>query len=376
MDFENLSLRDALTKEARSLGFDAIGITDPDAIAGVRARLDAFLDSGAHGQMDWLADNPGRRADPKVMWADVRSVIMLGVNYGPDENPLAILARRSHAAISVYAQGDDYHDLIKKRLKLLARWLIAQAGGDVKVFVDTAAVMEKPLAGAAGLGWQGKHTNLVSREFGSWLFLGAIFTTLDLPRDVATVDHCGSCQACLDICPTAAFPAPYQLDARRCISYLTIENRGPIPQEFRKAIGNRIYGCDDCLAACPWNKFAQQGREIKLAARDELRAPSLADLSKLDDAAFRALFTKSPVKRIGRDRFLRNVLIAIGNSRDISLIQEAERLLTDESALVRSSAVWALSQLMARDEFDARMTIAVSTETDASVRAEWSDAIA
>jgi epoxyqueuosine reductase len=376
MDFENLSLRDALTKEARSLGFDAIGITDPDAIAGVRARLDAFLDSGAHGQMDWLADNPGRRADPKVMWADVRSVIMLGVNYGPDENPLAILARRSHAAISVYAQGDDYHDLIKKRLKLLARWLIAQAGGDVKVFVDTAAVMEKPLAGAAGLGWQGKHTNLVSREFGSWLFLGAIFTTLDLPRDVATVDHCGSCQACLDICPTAAFPAPYQLDARRCISYLTIENKGPIPREFRKAIGNRIYGCDDCLAACPWNKFAQQGREIKLAARDELRAPSLADLSKLDDSAFRALFTKSPVKRIGRDRFLRNVLIAIGNSGDAALTKEAERLLSDDNAMVRGAAVWALSLLMARDEFDARMTIAVSTETDASVRAEWSDAIA
>lgn len=369
-------LKDALVLEARSLGFDAIGITDPDAIAGVRARLDAFLDSGAHGQMDWLADNPGRRADPKVMWPDVRSVIMLGVNYGPDENPLAILARRSHAAISVYAQGDDYHDLIKKRLKLLARWLIAQAGGDVKVFVDTAAVMEKPLARAAGLGWQGKHTNLVSREFGSWLFLGAIFTTLDLPRDVATADHCGSCQACLDICPTAAFPAPYQLDARRCISYLTIENKGPVPLEFRKSIGNRIYGCDDCLAACPWNKFAQQGREIKLAARDGLRAPPLAELSRLDDAAFRALFTKSPVKRIGRDRFIRNVLIAIGNSGDAGLTKEAERLLSDDNAMVRGAAVWALSQLMVRGEFDARMTIAVSAETDAGVRAEWSDAIA
>ncbi|WP_299710377.1 tRNA epoxyqueuosine(34) reductase QueG [Tardiphaga sp.] len=370
------SLKDSLAREARALGFDSLGITDPDAITGVRERLDAFLAAGAHGQMDWLADNPGRRADPKVMWADVRSVIMLGVNYGPDENPLAILAQRSNAAISVYAQGDDYHDLIKKRLKLLARWLIAQAGGDVKVFVDTAAVMEKPLAQAAGLGWQGKHTNLVSREFGSWLFLGAIFTTLELPRDAAVADHCGSCQACLDICPTAAFPAPYQLDARRCISYLTIENKGPIPREFRKAIGNRIYGCDDCLAACPWNKFAQAGREIKLAARDELRAPGLGELSRLDDAQFRAMFTKSPVKRIGRDRFIRNVLIAIGNSGDATLVREVERLLDDDSALVRGAAVWALSELGPVNEFQARMAIAASAETDAGVRNEWSDAIA
>ena len=229
--------------------------------------------------MDWLAASPERRTDPRVLWPGVRSVIMLGVNYGPDENPLEILEQRTRGAISVYAQGDDYHDLIKKRLKALARWLVATSGGEVKVFVDTAAVMEKPLAQAAGLGWQGKHTNLVSREFGSWLFLGAIFTTLDLPRDEADADHCGSCQACLDICPTAAFPAPYKLDARRCISYLTIENKGPIPHEFRKAIGNRIYGCDDCLAVCPWNKFAQAGREAKLAARDELRAPALADLA-------------------------------------------------------------------------------------------------
>src|SRR6195952_1083482 len=240
MDATTASLKDTLAREARALGFDSIGITDPDAIAGVRERLDAFLAAGAHGQMDWLAGNPRRRADPKRMWADVRSVIMLGVNYGPDENPLAILAQRSHAAISVYAQGDDYHDLIKKRLKLLARWLIAKGGGDVKVFVDTAAVMEKPLAQASGLGWQGKHTNLVSREFGSWLFLGAIFTTLELARHDGEHDHCGSCQACLDICPTAAFPAPYQLDARRCISYLTIEHKGPIPGEFRQSIGNRI----------------------------------------------------------------------------------------------------------------------------------------
>ena len=270
--------------------------------------------------MDWLAANPARRADPRVLWADVRSVIMLGVNYGPDQNPLDILAQRTRGAISVYAQGDDYHELIKKRLKTLARWLHATAGGDVKVFVDTAAVMEKPLAHAAGLGWQGKHTNLVSREFGSWLFLGAIFTTLELPRDEPTADHCGSCSACLDICPTAAFPAPYTLDARRCISYLTIEHKGAIPREFRRAIGNRIYGCDDCLSVCPWNKFAQTGRDIKLIARDELRAPSLAELSRLDDASFRALFAKSPVKRIGRDRFVRNVLIAIGNSGDVSLV--------------------------------------------------------
>jgi epoxyqueuosine reductase len=281
------------------------------------------------------------------------------------------LQQRSRGAISVYAQGDDYHDLIKKRLKALARWLVATSGGEVKVFVDTAAVMEKPLAHAAGLGWQGKHTNLVSREFGSWLFLGAIFTTLDLPRDTADTDHCGSCQACLDICPTAAFPAPYKLDARRCISYLTIENKGPIPHEFRKAIGNRIYGCDDCLAVCPWNKFAQAGREAKLAARDELRAPSLADLAALDDAAFRARFTKSPVKRIGRDRFIRNVLIAIGNSGDGALAVRASHLLDDQSPLVRGAAVWALSQLMRREEFEGLAADAIGTESDETVRAEW-----
>jgi len=305
------------------------------------------------------------------LWPGVRSVIMLGVNYGPGENPLDILQHRTRGAISVYAQGDDYHDVIKKRLKALARWLAAQSGAEVKVFVDTAAVMEKPLAQAAGLGWQGKHTNLVSREFGSWLFLGAIFTAADLPRDAPEIDHCGSCQACLDICPTAAFPAPYRLDARRCISYLTIENKGPIPHQFRKAIGNHIYGCDDCLAACPWNKFAQQGREIKLAARDALRAPPLAELVRLDDAAFRSLFTKSPVKRIGRDRFIRNVLTAIGNADDTALADEARRLLDDESPLVRGAAVWALSQLMAPDEFAALAADAIGAETDASVRAEW-----
>lgn len=364
-------LKDRLAREAQLLGFDSIGITDPAAIDGVQEKLEAFLQAGAHGEMEWLADNPGRRADPKVMWQDVRSVIMLGMNYGPDENPMAILAERSRAAISVYARGDDYHDLIKKRLKQLARWLIAEAGGEVKVFVDTAAVMEKPLASAAGLGWQGKHTNMVSREFGSWLFLGAIFTTLELPRDEPITDRCGSCRACLDSCPTSAFIAPYRLDARRCISYLTIEHKGPIPHEFRKAMGNRIYGCDDCLAACPWNKFAQEGRETKLAARDELRAPTLAELSKLDDAAFRGLFTKSPVKRIGRNRFLRNVLIAIGNSGDATLIDDAKRLLSDESALVRGAAVWALGQLMAGDEF---AQLAITNDEDETVRAEWRDA--
>jgi epoxyqueuosine reductase len=261
--------------------------------------------------------------------------------------------------------------LIKKRLKALARWLVATSGGEVKVFVDTAAVMEKPLAQAAGLGWQGKHTNLVSREFGSWLFLGAIFTTSDLPRDNADTDHCGSCQACLEICPTSAFPAPYKLDARRCISYLTIESKDPIPHEFRKAIGNRIYGCDDCLAVCPWNKFAQAGREAKLGARDELRAPSLVELARLDDVAFRARFTKSPVKRIGRDRFIRNVLIAIGNSNDRGLANEAERLLDDESPLVRGAAVWALSQLLGREEFATLAVKAMGAETNDGVREEW-----
>jgi epoxyqueuosine reductase len=364
-------LKRALAREAATLGFDCLGVTDPGVLATAGEHFRKFLDAGAHGDMDWLAANPERRMDPRLLWAGVRSIIMLGVNYGPDENPLALLARRTHGAISAYAQGDDYHDVIKKRLKTLARWLVATSGEDVKVFVDTAAVMEKPLAQAAGLGWQGKHTNLVSREFGSWLFLGAIFTASDLPRDAADTDHCGSCSACQDICPTAAFPAPYKLDARRCISYLTIENKGPIPREFRKAIGNRIYGCDDCLAVCPWNKFAQQGRETKLAAREELRSPSLAELARLDDAAFRVLFSKSPVKRIGRDRFVRNVLIAIGNSGDPVLADEATRLLNDESPLVRGAAVWALSQLKTADEFNSLAQHAIGKETSEEVKAEW-----
>jgi epoxyqueuosine reductase len=345
-------------------------VTRPDTIGQAKPYFERFIAEGQHGDMDWLAATAGRRTDPQVLWPDVRAVVMLGMNYGPDGDPLAILRRRDRGAISVYAQGDDYHDLIKPRLKAVARWLIAQAGGDVKVFVDTAAVMEKPLGQRAGLGWQGKHTNLVSRELGSWLFLGAIFTTLELEPDAAETDHCGSCSACLDVCPTAAFPAPYRLDARRCISYLTIEHKGPIPRELRPLIGNRIYGCDDCLAVCPWNKFAQAGREAKLAARVTLRAPQLAELARLDDAAFRALFARSPVKRTGRDRFVRNVLIAIGNSADATLAGEAERLLDDVSALVRGAAVWALRRLdpaRLRTIADAHC----ARESDPSVRDEW-----
>jgi epoxyqueuosine reductase len=364
-------LKETLTREAHALGFDCARVTDPGAIAQAGKYFLEFLQAGGHGDMDWLAANPERRSDPRTLWPGVRSVIMLGVNYGPDENPLAILEQRTHGAISVYAQGDDYHDVIKKRLKALARWLAATASCEVKVFVDTAAVMEKPLAQAAGLGWQGKHTNLVSREFGSWLFLGAIFTDADLPRDEADRDHCGSCQACLDICPTSAFPAPYKLDARRCISYLTIENKGPIPREFRQAIGNRIYGCDDCLAVCPWNKFAKAGHEAKLSPRGELRAPNLSTLVRLDDAAFRKLFAKSPVKRIGRDRFIRNVLIAIGNSNDPSLATEAERLLADTSPLVRGAAVWALSQLLEPSALKVLASRAAVAETDVTVQTEW-----
>jgi epoxyqueuosine reductase len=369
------ALKSALAEAAREYGFDVVGIARPDAIPEAPQRLRQFLAEGAHGDMQWMQTSAARRGDPRAQWAEVRSVIMLGVNYGNDDDPLAILQRRDRAAISVYARGDDYHDVIKPRLKTLAAWLQAQAGGEAKVFVDTAAVMEKPLAAAAGLGWQGKHTNLVSRQFGSWLFLGTIFTTLDLPPDAPERDHCGSCHACLDVCPTAAFPEPYRLDARRCISYLTIEHRGPIPRELRAAIGNRIYGCDDCLAVCPWNKFAQAGREAKLAARDELRAPRLAELARLDDAAFRKLFAKSPIKRTGRDRFVRNVLVAIGNSGDAGLADEAERLLADPSPLVRGAAVWALGQLD-RDRLSALAATHHLAENDALVREEWTAALA
>jgi len=364
-------IKHALFEQARACGFDAAGVTRPDAVPEAKARLERFIADGAHGDMVWMASTASRRASPAALWPDVRSVIMLGMNYGPDEDPLAILTRKDRAAISTYAKGDDYHELIKSRLKQVARWLVEKAGGDVKVFVDTAAVMEKPLAASAGLGWQGKHTNLVSRDFGSWLFLGSIFTTLDLPVDDAVEDNCGSCRACLDVCPTAAFPEPYRLDARRCISYLTIEHKGPIPREFRAAIGNRIYGCDDCLAVCPWNKFAVQGREAKLAARDALRAPPLAELARLDKAQFRTLFAKTPVKRTGRDRFVRNVLIAIGNSGDISLAADAESLLNDASPLVRGAAVWALSRLLPRKEFSGLK----KSDADDAVNEEWAAAL-
>jgi epoxyqueuosine reductase len=348
-------------------------VARPDAIPQAAARLQRFLADGAHGDMDWMEKKADRRGDPYALWPDVRAVVMLGVNYGPQDDPLAILEKRTSGAISVYAQGDDYHDVIKPRLKQLGRWLIDNAGGDIKVFVDTAPVMEKPLAEAAGLGWQGKHSNLVSRAHGSWLFLGAIFTTLDLPPDEGERDHCGSCRACLDICPTAAFPAPYRLDARRCISYLTIEHKGPIPRELRHLIGNRIYGCDDCLAVCPWNKFAKIGRETRLAGRAALRAPALAELARLDDAGFRALFAKSAVKRIGRARFVRNVAIAIGNSADATLAGEVESLLDDASPLVRGAAIWALGRLdrerLARNARKHR-----ARETDPEVIAEWAAA--
>ena len=366
-------IKAAFIEHARSRGFDVAGVTKPDAVPEAKARLERFLADGAHGDMVWMETTAECRASPSALWSDVRSVIMLGMNYGPDGDPLAILKHRHRAAISVYAQGEDYHELIKSRLKELARWLVENAGGEVKVFVDTAAVMEKPLAASAGLGWQGKHTNLVSREFGSWLFLGSIFTTLDLPADAAEPDSCGSCRACLDICPTAAFPEPYRLDARRCISYLTIEHKGPIPRDLRPLMGNRIYGCDDCLSACPWNKFAAQGREAKLAARDDLRAPKLEELARLDDAQFRALFAKTSIKRTGRDRFVRNVLIAIGNSGETALAGEAERLLDDASPLVRGAAVWALGRLLPREKFSALANR--QGETDAAVQNEWSAAL-
>ena len=367
------SLRDLIGREAKAAGFDAVAVTRPDAIPLAPQRLATFVADGFHGSMGWIAETLARRADPSVLWPQVRSIIVLAMNYGPDADPRALQAKPDRGAISVYAQNRDYHDLIKGRLKTVAGKLAARAGGDVKVFVDTAPVMEKPLAEAAGIGWQGKHTNLVSREFGSWLFLGTIFTTADIEPDEPEIDRCGSCRACLDACPTDAFPAPYRLDARRCISYLTIENKGPIPVEFRAAIGNRIYGCDDCLAACPWNKFARAASEAKLAARDDLREPRLADLLALDDAAFRALFSGSPVKRIGRDRFLRNVLIAAGNSGDLALVDASRALLSDPSPLVRGAAIWALGRLMEADDFAGLAN--GRSEADRSVEHEWQMAL-
>jgi epoxyqueuosine reductase len=361
--------------EATSLGFELCRFTDVtslgDATWPAAARLAEYVEEGRHGEMAWMAETAERRAHPRAMWADARSAIVLGMNYGPDEDPRAVLAARAKGAISVYAQGDDYHDVVKKKLKALARFIQDRFGGEVKVFVDTAPLLEKPLAERAGLGWQGRHTNLVSREFGSWLFLGSVLTTLELAPDAPETMNCGSCRACLDVCPTNAFPAPFQLDARRCISYLTIELKGPIPREFRVPLGNRIYGCDDCLAVCPWNKFAATAHEQKLQAREGLRAPALADLARLDDAAFRALFSKSPVKRIGRDRFVRNVLYAIGNSGEPALAAEATRLLDDPSPLVRGAAVWALSRLLDAAAFEALRTARLGAEADPDVREEW-----
>ena len=359
-------MRTALEAQARVLGFAEIAVTRPDAIGAAGAHLRQWTTQGRHGEMAWMADRIDWRADPAALWPAARSVIMLAEPYTPDADPLVVLDQPDRAAISVYAQGRDYHDLVKKRLKRLGRWLIEQQGGEIKVFVDTAPVMEKPLAEAAGLGWQGKHTNLVSRRLGSWFFLGAIFTTLELAPDLPHDDHCGACRRCLDICPTAAFPAPYQLDARRCISYLTIELKGPIPREMRPLIGNRIYGCDDCLAVCPWNKFAQAANAA-YAPREGTAAPLLAELAGLDDAAFRARFSGSPVKRIGRGRFLRNVLVAIGNSGVAGLIPVAEQATTDADPLVRSHAVWALSRLAGR----ARFMAAMRDDPDETVNSEW-----
>ena len=363
---------DAIRAQAIGLGFDAVGFAPAVASAQAKAGLEAFLAAGMQGDMGWMATNADRRADPQTLWPEARSVIVLAVNYGPDRDPRADLARTETGNLSVYARNRDYHDTIKKRLKALGRWMCASFGGDCKVFVDTAPVMEKPLAQMAGLGWQGKHTNLVSRDHGSWLFLGAVFTTLDLAPDAAESDHCGACRACLDSCPTAAFPSPYRLDARRCISYLTIEHKGHIPAEFRVAMGNRIYGCDDCLAVCPWNKFASATREADFVARADLTAPLLADLVRLDDAGFRAKFAGSPVKRIGRDRFVRNVLVAIGNAGVPELAAEALVLVDDPSPLVRAMAAWALRRLLPAVEFAALARSRASCETDAAVAAEWS----
>jgi epoxyqueuosine reductase len=360
-----------LVADAGAAGFDVIGITRPDAIPEAAPRLRRFIAEGLHGTMDWLEAKVDRRASPRALWPEAGTVVMLGLNYGPDADPLATLAERQRATISVYARHRDYHDLIKGRLKTIAGRFATLSGSDVKVFVDTAPLMEKPLAAAAGLGWQGKHTNLVSREFGSWLFLGAILTDVALPADAPEVDHCGTCRACLDACPTNAFPAPYRLDARRCISYLTIEHAGPIPREFRVAMGNRIYGCDDCLAVCPWNKFARATHEAKLKARDDLSAPPLAELAALDDAAFRIRFSGSPIKRIGRDRFLRNVLVAIGNSGSAGLVAHATARLTDPAPIVRGAAVWALARLVPAPDFSALRARYLAKEEDAEVRAEW-----
>jgi epoxyqueuosine reductase len=363
----------AIRKAALDLGFDAVGFAPPALAREARQNLAEFLARGYHGDMGWLAARADQRAAPEVLWPEVKTVVVLALNYAPEDAALAGLAARSSGNISVYARGRDYHEVMKSRLKALARKIEAEAPGPLKLFVDTAPVMEKPLAMNAGIGWQGKHTNLVSRDYGSWLFLGEIYLSIALAPDAPEADHCGACHACLDACPTQAFPAPYQLDARLCISYLTIEHKGHIPEELRPAIGNRLYGCDDCLAACPWNKFAQTARETRLSARAE--APALAALAVLDDAGFRARFAGTPLKRTGRDRFVRNVMIAIGNSGDASLAPLAVDRLDDASPLVRAMAVWALRQLIAPEARARLGATHAAVESDPDVRAEWAKAL-
>ena len=365
------SIRESIRRRAIETGFDAAGFAPAESPAGVRDALKNFLSETRHGDMEWMQRTADRRADPKLLWTEARTVIAVGANYAPRDNPLPDLERRERGVVSVYARNADYHDVLKRRLKQLAGWITAQFGGEVKIFVDTAPVMEKPLAQAGGIGWQGKHTNLVSREFGSWLFLGSVFTTLALPPDERMQDSCGSCSRCLDVCPTRAFTAPYRIDARRCISYLTIEHKGHIARELRASMGNRIYGCDDCLAVCPWNKFATAGRDASFHPRIELTAPLLCELAQLDDASFREFFRGSPVKRIGRDRFVRNVLIAIGNCGDPRLAPAAEARLMDESPLVRAMAVWALSRLAGGGRFAELAAQHAPMEPDPAVLAEW-----
>jgi len=365
------SPREQIRDRALALGFDAVGFARAESSAAARGHLAEFVGQGLHGDMGWMKETVERRSDPHVLWPGAKSAVVVALNYGPTDDPLANLARPDRGNVSVYARGRDYHDVMKKRLRVLARWINETLAAEVKLFVDTAPVMEKPLAAATGLGWQGKHTNLVSRQFGSWLFLGEVLTSLDLAPDAAEDDHCGECRRCLDVCPTNAFPAPYRIDARRCISYLTIEHKGHIPRDLRRAIGNRIYGCDDCLAVCPWNKFATPTATSDFRGRDALAAPALAELAGLNDAGFRAFFSGSPIKRVGRDRFVRNVLIAIGNSGNAALAGLARRLLDDASPLVRAMAVWALSRLLTGEEFAALARSQAGLEADEDVRAEW-----
>ena len=384
MSHDQHEIAKKIEAEAKALGFDVVGFTKPEKVAYAGAHLKQFVEQNLYGEMDWMVDTLERRSQPNNLWQEVQSVIMLGMNYGPTDDPLWQLEHKDKGVISVYARGHDYHDLIKKKLKALARFMVAELPKnfnieddiDVKVFVDTAPVMEKPLAGAAGLGWQGKHTNLVSKDFGSWLFLGSIFTTLKLPQSEPVKDNCGSCTACLDICPTDAFLQSRQIDARKCISYLTIEYGGHIERDLRPKIGNHIYGCDDCLSACPWNKFAQLSSEAKFHARVELSMPELGDLVMLDDATFRDLFTASPIKRIKRRRFIRNILIAIGNSANTKYLPQIEMLLKDEEPLIRGAAIWAAEQLMSGAAFAKIHAQLANSETDEGVKLEWAASLA